>query len=140
MGASQKTIPLKNEFAEIERLANIVNEFCSEHDVPSEFLYPLNVVLDEMVTNVISYAWDDGADHEFYVHLDIEGGHFIAIVEDDGKPFDPLTKEEVDTTKSIEDRPIGGLGIHFAREMMDGIEYEYKDHKNVLTLKKRIHP
>ena len=60
------------------------------------------------------------------------------IIIDSGIPFDPTKKEEVDITMSAEERPIGGLGIHLVREIMDTVNYEYKDNKNILTLSKKI--
>jgi serine/threonine-protein kinase RsbW/sigma-B regulation protein RsbU (phosphoserine phosphatase) len=60
------------------------------------------------------------------------------VIEDKGKPFDPLLLPEVDTAKGIEDRPIGGLGIHFVKKLTDTQHYEYRDGKNVLTLSKKL--
>lgn len=59
------------------------------------------------------------------------------VISDSGKPFDPTTKAEVDTTLPAEERPIGGLGIHLVRQMMDDVAYERKDNKNILTLCKK---
>ena len=60
------------------------------------------------------------------------------VISDSGKPFDPTTKGDVDTTLPAEERSIGGLGIHLVKQLMDNIQYEYKDGHNVLTLKKKI--
>ena len=60
------------------------------------------------------------------------------VISDSGKPFDPTAKGKVDITLSAEDRPIGGLGIHLVREIMDSVNYEYSDGKNVLTLRKSL--
>ena len=57
---------------------------------------------------------------------------------DDGKALNPLEKEEVDTTRSVEEKPIGGLGIHFARKLLDGLEYKRKANKNLLTMRKKL--
>jgi anti-sigma regulatory factor (Ser/Thr protein kinase) len=62
----------------------------------------------------------------------------VFTIVDSGMPFDPTLKEEVDTTLSAEERPIGGLGIHLVRKLMDDISYQYVDNKNVLTLKKKL--
>jgi serine/threonine-protein kinase RsbW len=60
-------------------------------------------------------------------------------VEDDGQPFNPLEAPEVDTTKPLEERTIGGLGIHIVRKLMDGLEYQRHEGKNLLVLKKHLH-
>ncbi|MBN1999076.1 ATP-binding protein [candidate division KSB1 bacterium] len=138
MGVHHKKVPLKNKYTEIERLQKIVTNFCQHYNIPAEILFHLNVVLDEMVTNVISYAWCDNLTHHFNIYLEIKNGLITATIEDDGKPFNPLLTEKVDVTRQIEERPIGGLGIHLAKTMMDCLEYKYQKNKNILTIKKRV--
>ena len=119
-------VPIRNDFTEIERLAHIVEDYCKRNSVSDKMLYPLNLVLDEMVTNVISYVWDDNTPHEFYVYLEIRGDMFIAKVEDDGKAFNPLEKEEVDTTRSVEEKPIGGWEFTLPGSFLTGLNIRGK--------------
>ncbi len=138
MAVDHKTVPIKNDYAEIERLQGIVSEFCTDRGMPADVLFHVNVVLDEMITNVISYAWDDESDHQFNISIKMKQDLFTAVIEDDGKPFNPLLSEKVDVTQALEDKPIGGLGIHLARTMMDCLEYKYQKNKNILIIKKHI--
>ena len=68
----------------------------------------------------------------------LEDGELVAEVEDDGTPFNPLDVPAPDVTRPIEDRPIGGLGIHLTKKMVDGIDYSLRDGKNVLRLRKKL--
>jgi serine/threonine-protein kinase RsbW len=67
----------------------------------------------------------------------MELGELKAEVEDDGQPFNPLEAPEVDTTKPLEERTIGGLGIHLVRKLMDGLDYQRQGDRNLLTMKKK---
>lgn len=73
------------------------------------------------------------------MHLNVQPGEVKIDVEDDGRPFNPLEAPEVDTTTSLVDRLIGGLGIHLVRKVTDGLEYKRLGDKNLFTLKKKIH-
>jgi anti-sigma regulatory factor (Ser/Thr protein kinase) len=97
----------------------------------------LNLALEEAVVNVMSYAYPEGTKGYVDIKAESDETYMKFIITDRGTPFDPTTKEEVDTTLPIEERRIGGLGIFLVRKMMDAIEYEYKDGQNILTLKKK---
>ena len=88
--------------------------------------------------NVISYGYDDSDEHEIMIRLSCKGEEVTAEVEDDGRPFNPLEVAEPDTSKALEERPVGGLGIHLARKLMDDVEYKRQQEKNLLAMKKRI--
>ena len=98
----------------------------------------INLALEEAVVNVMSYAYPEGTEGQVDIDLTSDGDEMVFIITDSGTPFDPTQKEEVDTTLSAEERPIGGLGIHLVRKLMDDISYQYVDNKNVLTLKKKL--
>ena len=98
----------------------------------------MNLALDEVVTNVIRYAHDDGRQHPIVVRLALEQGVLTAQVEDDGRAFNPLDAPVPDIGAGIDDRPIGGLGIHLVRSVMTSVEYRREDGRNVLTMKKRL--
>ncbi len=132
------TVQLKNSLSEIERLARIVDEFGERHQIEFQSVYNMNLALEEIVTNVISYGYDDGAEHQIVARLSVEGGKWTAEVEDDGKPFNPLEAPEPNTAQSLEERPIGGLGIHLVRKLMDELEYRRNQGKNLLVMRKKL--
>lgn len=129
---------LANDLAEIPRLAEAVEAFFEEHGLPPKLAFNFNLALDELLTNVISYAFEPGTAHEIAVRLAVAGGQVTAELEDDGPAFDPLTQAPAPVLDGdLDDRPVGGLGIHFVKTMMDSVRYERRDGRNRLTLSKR---
>ena len=100
-------------------------------------MHDLNLALEEILTNIISYGYTDNREHEIKVRLSVQPGEVKAEVEDDGQPFNPLAAPEADTTQSLEERTIGGLGIHLVRKLMDGLEYKRQGDRNLLTIRKK---
>ena len=98
----------------------------------------LNLALEEAVTNVIQYAYPEGSDGLVDVEAVLREGQLEFIISDSGKPFDPTAKPEVDITAGVEERPIGGLGIHLVKHIMDSVSYRREEGKNVLTMIKKI--
>jgi sigma-B regulation protein RsbU (phosphoserine phosphatase) len=110
--------------------------------IPQELNMPVNLALEETVSNVMLYAYpgrDDGKVFVEYVQAQAEDcTRLVFTISDFGIPFDPTQKDEADISLTAEERPIGGLGIHLVRQLMDEIRYERVEDKNVLTLVKRI--
>ena len=86
-----------------------------------------------MLTNAISYAFADGRRHEIEVRIEIRGGRLTATVSDDGVPFDPLSQPPPDIHAPVEDRKVGGLGIHLLRSLVHDVQYRRADGRNHLT-------
>ncbi len=135
--SKQITIELKNNLSEISRLSQLINEDRELKYLPQQVLFALNLSLDEIVTNVISYGYDDNEEHKIYVRIHVNECEVCVEVEDDGKPFNPLQAEGPDINKPLEDRPIGGLGIHLVKKFMDNLKYTRNGDKNILIMKKK---
>ncbi len=135
---AQASIQLKNDLAELERLSQAIADFGAESGLSAQFLFSVNLALGEIVTNVISYGYEDSGDHMITVRFLLGEGELTAEVEDDGRPFNPLDAPEPDLDAPLEDRPIGGLGIHLVRKVMDRLEYRRRAGKNLLVMKKRV--
>ena len=129
---------LRNDLAELQRLNQLVTEFAEHHGLPSELVFRVTLVLEEIITNVISYGYEDEMEHEISVRLSWEDPDMKIEVEDDGRPFNPLEAPPPDMVKPLAERPVGGLGIHLVREMMDKLEYRRENDKNLLVLKTRV--
>jgi serine/threonine-protein kinase RsbW len=132
------TIRIGAEVKEIERLNRLVRQFGELHEIPGRALYAVNLALDELVSNVILYGYDDPAGQQIIVRLEIDGPELCAWLEDGGRPFDPGSVEAPNLSAPLEKRQIGGLGIHLVRSLMDKLEYRHDGSKNLLTLRKRI--
>ncbi len=135
---SEINIILKNKFDELSKMSESVNSFAETNSLNDEIKHDIKLALDEIITNIISYAFDDDNEHEISVKICIDNNKLSINIEDDGKPFDPLEYPPPDTTKPLEERDIGGLGVFFVRELMDEIEYKRKENKNILTITKSI--
>jgi sigma-B regulation protein RsbU (phosphoserine phosphatase) len=96
----------------------------------------VNLVLDELLNNVISYAFADEADHDIGVTFELSGDRLSVTISDDGSPFNPFAGSPPNTGLSIEEREIGGLGIHLVRSMMDEVSYNRRTDRNVVILVK----
>ena len=134
----QRSITLTNDIEQIPLLAEFVEEVCEALDFDMDVTMNMNLAIEEAVVNVMDYAYPADTKGEIKVEAKVNSVRLKFVISDWGMPFDPTSKEEVDTTLSVEERPIGGLGIHLVRQIMDSINYERIDGKNVLTLRKKL--
>jgi anti-sigma regulatory factor (Ser/Thr protein kinase) len=131
-------IRIGNRISEMANVVSFVNDFGAAHGVPENELNELNLSLDEILNNTISYGYSDRKRHEIQVSLVLEQDALIAEIEDDGAPFNPLEAPPPDVSGTLQTRKVGGVGIHFARTLMDGMEYTRAGQVNRLRLRKRI--
>lgn len=131
-------IVMRNDIQQIPTLAEWVDSL----QVPAALNMPINLALEEAVTNVMMYAYPGRNDGQVFVeYTEVEnkdGKKLIFTISDTGIPFDPTKKADVDTSLSAEEREIGGLGIHLVRQLMDEVRYERNEDKNILTLEKKL--
>ena len=120
---------------EVLRLVDRVGE---EYQVPDETLTDLRIALDEVVTNIIKYAYRDDGPHEIRIRCALQGGTLQTTVEDDGIAFDPLLAPAPDLGTPVATRQVGGLGVHFLRSLMSDLSYRRQGNRNCLTLKQEI--
>lgn len=132
------TLLLKNDITELEKLSQFLEEYCEENGIGNEVLFKTNLALDEIVTNIISYGYSDGLEHEILLTFTLNEKKWIITVIDDGLPFNPLELSPPDLNKSLDDREIGGLGIHFVLKVMEVVEYQWHEGRNVLSMQKAI--
>ena len=127
------SLVMRNDIQQIPTLA----EWIDTLGLPEQLSMPINLALEETVTNVMLYAYP-GKSGQVLVEAEKSPEQVIFTITDSGVSFDPTKQKEADITLSVEERAIGGLGIHLVRQLMDDIRYERKDNKNILTLTKRI--
>ena len=133
-------LQITNERVELARVKEGVDRFAAAHGVPSSVLADLQVSLDEVLTNIISYGYADAATHEIVIQLRIADGALHAVIEDDGAPFDPLAVALADVETDLSKRAIGGLGIRFIRALNDEVRYERAGDRNRLSLRRNLAP
>ena len=134
----RRSITLPNDVQVIPRLTDFVDEVCEAMNFDMNTTMKLNLAIEEAVVNVIDYAYPAGTKGDVTVDVEVDDEWLTFAISDNGIPFDPTLKEEVDITLPIEERRIGGLGIHLVRQIMDSISYERTDGTNVLTLRKKL--
>jgi anti-sigma regulatory factor (Ser/Thr protein kinase) len=125
---------LANDLAGLADLPEQVERFGAEQRLPGNVVNALNVVLDEAVSNAINHGYDAGARGEIAVRLRRTADRVEVEVADDGRPFDPLQAPPPDLTLPLDQRPIGGLGIHLIRNLMDEVSYVRRGNRNVLKM------
>ena len=131
---SHRSITLTNDVQEVPRLNVFVDEVCEDMGCDMETTMRMNLAIEEAVVNVIDYAYPSGTVGSVDINVTVYDNHMEFVISDSGTPFDPTKKEDVDISLPVEERRIGGLGIHLVKQLMDKISYERKDGRNVLTL------
>ena len=124
-----------NQRTELERLAEMVDRFVAAHHLPDRVGFNLNLSLDELITNIVSYGYDDDAQHEIRVRFSLEDGMLLTEIVDDARAYDPFTQApEPDLAAEVSDRPIGGLGVFLVKEFMDRVSYDRQDGCNIVRM------
>ena len=129
---------LKNCLSELKALNQHLNNWGADIGLKDLSIARINICLDELLTNIVSYGFDDDFDHNIKFTLNGDSNCVIINMEDDGRPFNPLEKIDPDFPDNVESAKIGGLGIHIIRKLMDSVSYERKQGINKLTMRKNI--
>ena len=132
------SIVLMNQRGELGRLGARVEEFGKNCGLAPNDTAVANLVLDELVSNVIKYAYDDTHEHQIRVTVEVQPHLLIISVEDDGKPFNPLHAPEPNLDLPIEERPLGGLGVHIVKAIADAVDYRRDEDCNIVRVEKRL--
>lgn len=137
MAEGRANLELRPDTSELTRLGSAFAAFSAEHNIPGEVVSALQLALEEVVTNVIVHGYRKSGSKTVHVRLTAGTGEVVAEVEDAAPAFDPLARAAPDLEQPLEDRPIGGLGIHLVRNLMDSVTYVREGERNRLTLIKR---
>jgi serine/threonine-protein kinase RsbW len=124
--------------AELMKLEGFTADFAAAAGLSDRDLFALQIVVEELVTNVIDYGGVPAGEHAAKVELAAEGGVLTMVITDRGREYNPLLREDPDTSLPAEQRPIGGLGVHFCKKLTDTQDYARVDGQNVLTLTKQL--
>ena len=133
-------LTVANRLEEIDRVNEVFNEFARRRELAENVRRKMNLVFDELLNNIISYAYEDDGEHAIEVRVSLATDRLVVSVTDDGRAVNPFAEEAPDTGMTLEDRPMGGLGVHLVRRLMDNATYERHGTKNVVTLEKMLAP
>lgn len=123
---------------ELARVESITAEFAALAGLSDADLFALQIVVEELVTNVINYGGVPAGSPAAHVDLETSDGVLTIVIKDHGRPYNPLLRDDPDTSLPAEERPIGGLGVHFCKKLTDAQRYERCDGCNVLVLTKKL--
>jgi len=124
--------------AELAKIEPFTAEFAAAAGLSDKDLFALQIVVEELVTNVVDYGGVPAGEHAARVNLEAENGTLTIVITDRGAEYNPLLREDPDVTLPAEERPIGGLGVHFCKKLTDAQSYARVDGENVLTLTKKL--
>ena len=134
----KKEIKIKNNVGELEKVNAFIEEIGEELQLDMELLMNLNLVMEEMVSNVIFYAYPEGKTADIELTAECTGHTLTFVLSDKGREFDPTMKEDIDTATDPADRELGGLGIYIVKNIMNEVTYQRLEGKNLLTMKKDL--
>lgn len=134
----EKEIKISNDLNEIAVLATFIDELGEELSLSAETTMNINLALEEAVANIIMYAYPTEEKHDILLRVTSTDKQLIFLLTDKGASFDPTQVDDVDISLSIEERPVGGLGIFLIRSIMNEISYQRIDNENRLIMKKDI--
>ena len=129
---------LKSELSELQTLCRHLEDCGNVMELPQKCLSEINLGLDELFTNIISYGFGDESEHQIKFSLAKDSETLFVQVEDDGIPFNPLDVVDPEVSQDLDSMDIGGLGIHLVKKMVDDIDYQRVEGKNKLILKKCV--
>ena len=134
----RKEILLKNHIGELKRLSGFVEDIAKELNLGSELQMNLNLVLEEMVVNIISYAYPEGTQTTIGLLAEYDGRELTFVLSDQGREFDPTLKKEADMSVNPAEREVGGMGIFIVKNIMNEVSYQRLEGTNLLTMKKEL--
>ena len=133
------TLTIINKVSEITRLNAFVKSATENLSIEAGLSGKIKLAVEEAVTNVINYAYPNDTEGNIDVNIEADADIIRFIITDSGFDFDPTTVSKADTTLTVEERPIGGLGIFLIRSIMDDFSYQRtEDGYNIVTLTKHI--
>ncbi|WP_164716821.1 ATP-binding protein [Paenibacillus whitsoniae] len=132
------TIRLSNDLSELERLSHFLRGLSGSMGMDDQVVFQINLVCDELVTNIILYGYpsEERGRHTIELVVAADAHGWELRLSDRGVPFNPLLRASPRIDLEVEDRGIGGLGIHFVRQVMDDLRYERRHDENVLMMRK----
>jgi anti-sigma regulatory factor (Ser/Thr protein kinase) len=136
MKNAEVKVTVKNRIEDLLRVNSIFESFATQHDIGGKLRYHLLVSIEEILTNIIKYGFDEQGVHPIHITFRNDSGAIEMEFEDRGREFNPLEVGDPDLDTPIEDRQLGGLGIHLVKNMVDVAQYRRVGDRNILLLRK----
>ena len=133
-------VSLSPRLSAVRSLAQMVEEFGDANKLPEQQIYMINLALDELITNTVSYGLRGVSRPTIEIALQVSENTLVLTMEDNGQPFDPTRDTNPDLSSAVDERPVGGLGLHLIKTFADRVDYEYSDGKNRLVMEHDLTP
>ena len=134
----KKEISIRNRLDELERVNRFVEEICEELGLDMELQMNLNLVIEEVVVNVISYAYPESKEANIELQAESDGKELTFVLSDHGNEFDPTLSDGANMDENPAERKLGGMGIYIVKNIMNEVTYQRLEGKNLLTMRKEI--
>ena len=131
-------INVKNDFNDFLKITEFLKEFGEINSIDPKTIFQINLSLEEIFNNILLYGYAKDKSIKISFKFELRQNSLLVVVEDDAPEFDPLEIPEPDTTSSLKNRKVGGLGIFLVRSLMDRITYKREKNKNVLRIEKKL--
>ncbi len=128
--SAHQSIQIPNDRDQIDSVRKFFDQFGEENQLSEKVVHDIQMALDELLTNIVNYGYEDDGEHIIDVRFEVGGKNLKVEIVDDAKPYNMLEREDPDTTLSVEDKPIGGLGVYLVKQLMSHTEYFTKGNKN----------
>ena len=133
-------ITISNKIQNIRGLIESFEQFARKQQVPDLPIQQISIVFDELISNTIKYAYPDDLEHHIEIMVRFYRDKLMITLLDDGVPFNPFMQSDPDISLSVQDREVGGLGVHLVKFLVDDYHYEYKSQigKNSIHFTKNL--
>jgi anti-sigma regulatory factor (Ser/Thr protein kinase) len=136
MKHTEVKVTVKNRIEDLLRVNALFESFATQHDISGRLRYHLLVSIEEILTNIIKYGFDEAGVHPIHITFRRVEDQIEMEFEDRGREFNPLEIGEPDLDIPLEERKLGGLGIHLVKKMVDEAKYRREGDRNILLLRK----
>ena len=136
--STHKTVRITNQSDQIDTVRKFFDDYSKENKLTEKTVHDIQMALDELLTNIVNYGYEDTDEHRIDVRFGINDNALMVEIVDDSKPYNILEQENPDISLSVEDKPIGGLGIFLIKKLMSNVDYYTKEGKNHLVMTKEL--
>ncbi len=136
--STHKTVRITNQRDQIDTVRKFFDDYSKENKLTEKTVHDIQMALDELLTNIVNYGYEDTDEHRIDVRFGINDDALMVEIVDDSKPYNILEQENPDISLSVEDKPIGGLGIFLIKKLMSNVDYYTKEGKNHLVMTKEL--
>jgi len=136
--STNKTVRITNQRDQVDTVRKFFDDYSKENKLTEKTVHDIQMALDELLTNIVNYGYEDTDEHQIDVRFGINDDAVRVEIIDDSKPYNILEQENPDISLSVEDKPIGGLGIFLIKKLMSNVDYYTKEGKNHLVMTKEL--